>query len=76
MDAVQAKFKCDSITDNGYSKTASFSAVTGTSEENKHFTSLTPSGSVNINIMKDAPASDFFEPQGEYFLTFAKAPKQ
>lgn len=69
---VRAKFKCNSITDNGYSKNASLTAVYGTTSENADFSKATPSGSLQIAIDKDVPASDFFEPQKDYYLTFEK----
>lgn len=73
MEQVVAKFKCNSVTEYLYGKEASFSAVYGNSGENKDFTDATPSGNLTIGISKDAKASDFFVPGGEYYLTFSKA---
>jgi len=70
---VKAKFRCNSVTDNGYNKKASLNAVYGTEGENADFTKATPAGNLEISIDKDVPASDFFEPQKDYYLTFEKA---
>lgn len=70
---MRAKFKCNSITNYENSKTAKLNAVYGTSEENKDFTKLTPSGNLDIMIMNEAPASTFFEVGSKYFLDFTKA---
>ncbi len=73
MSKVKAKFKCSSVTDNGYNKQACLNAVYGTEGENADFCKATPSGDLKIFIDKETPAADFFEPQKEYYLTFEKA---
>ena len=73
MDRVKAKFKCNSITDNGYGKQAQLSAVCGNQGENADFTRATPSGELKISISNDVPAANFFEPQKDYYLYFEKA---
>jgi hypothetical protein len=70
---VKAKFRCKSVTDFGQQKKMEMSAVYGTSGENADFTSLTPAGELSIYIQSDAPASLFFEPQKDYYLTFEAA---
>lgn len=73
MSKVRAKFKCNSVTDFGYGKQATFNAICGSEGENADFTNATPAGELKISISKDVPASDFFEPQKDYYLTFEKA---
>lgn len=70
---VKAKFRCNSVTDNGYNKSANLTAVYGTGEENADFAKATPNGTLNIGIDKDVPAAAFFEPLQDYFLYFEKA---
>ncbi len=64
---VKVKIRCNSVTDNGYNKSANLSAVYG------DFAKATPNGTLNVAIDKDAPAANFFEPQQDYFLYFEKA---
>lgn len=71
--AIRAKFKCNSVTDNGYGKNASLTAVYGKEGENADYSKATPSGTLQINIDKDTKASDFFVPQKEYYLDFTPA---
>lgn len=71
--AIRAKFHCNSITDNGYGKSANLTAVYGDKGENADFAKATPSGTLNINIDKGTNAADFFIPQKNYFLTFEEA---
>jgi hypothetical protein len=70
---VKAKFQCNSIENYQYSKIAKFSAIYGTEGENKDFTTMTPSGQLNITITGDVPAADFFKPGESYYLEFSKA---
>lgn len=72
---MRAKFKCDYITNYEWSKEASLTAVYSTKGENADFTSATPSGSLKIQIMNDAPASKFIEVGKYYYLDFTEAPK-
>ncbi len=76
MNQVKAKFKCNCVTDYGTQKQAVFSAVySQDSEENSDFTNVTPYGELKININSEAPASGFFKPSENYYLTFSNAPK-
>lgn len=70
---VKAKFRCNSVTDNGYNKSVNLTAVYGTGEGNADFAKATPSGTLNIGIDKEVPAANFFEPLQDYFLYFEKA---
>ncbi|MGQ0738311.1 MAG: hypothetical protein ACT4OJ_04560 [Bacteroidota bacterium] len=70
---IRAKFRCNAITDNGYNKNASLTAVYGKEGENADFAKATPSGSLQIAIDKDTKASEFFEPLKDYYLTFEAA---
>lgn len=71
--AIKAKFMCNSVTDNGYNKSASLSAVYGKEGENSDYSKATPSGSLQISIDNETPASNFFEPRKQYYLTFEEA---
>ncbi len=73
--SVKAKFVCNSVMDHGYNKSAKLSTVYSNEGENADFTKATPSGSLEIYIDKDVPASAFFEPGKSYYLTFDEAPK-
>lgn len=70
---IKAKFQCNSVTDNGYNKSANLTAVYGKEGENADYSKATPSGSLQISIDKDTKAADFFQPQKAYFLTFEVA---
>jgi hypothetical protein len=70
---VKAKFRCNSITDNGHNLSINMTAIYGSEGENKDFTKVTPSGQLNISIDKDAPAAKLFEPLKDYYLHFEKA---
>lgn len=70
---LKAKFHCNSITDNGYGKSANLTAVYGQAGENADFAKATPSGTLNINIDNEVPASNFFKPQKDYYLYFEEA---
>lgn len=68
--SIRAKFHCNSVTDNGFNKSANLSAVYGKEGENADYAKATPFGSLQITIDKDTKASDFFEPQKDYWLLF------
>lgn len=76
--AVKAKFMCVSVGTQRYTKggrgtnLVKLNAVYGDSEENKKFFEATPSGSIELNTVKDEAAAQF-EPGEEYFVTFEKA---
>ena len=76
MTKVKAKFSCISIKANTNSIEVRLSAVTGTEDDNKDFTSATPSGELIIGILPDAPAANFFIPGKDYYLEFEQAPDQ
>jgi hypothetical protein len=74
---VKAKFRCNCITDYGTQKQAVFSAVWDNgSGENKDFTDATPYGELKININSDRAASNYFQPNKNYYLLFEEAPNQ
>ena len=68
--AVKAKFRCNCVTDYGGQKQATLSAVYSNEGENADFAKATPYGELKINIDSEVPASDFFQPQKYYYLTF------
>ena len=70
---VKAKFRCNSVTDNGYNKQAELSAIYGTEGENADYSKSTPFGQLKISIDKETKAADFFQPQKDYYLTFEEA---
>lgn len=72
---VKAKFICTTVEDQPdyQQKVVSFTPVVSGSEENKSFAKYTPAGSAQLWISYETPASDFFEPTKEYYLTFEKA---
>lgn len=74
MNTIRAKFECNTIeTDRWGNKTAKMTAVYGTEGENKDFTDATPSGSLEIHISGNAPASEFINPGDVFYLDFTKA---
>lgn len=70
---IKAKFHCNSVTDNGYGKSANLTAIYGKEGENADFAKATPSGTLNICIDNETPAANFFEPQKDYYLYFDPA---
>jgi len=73
---VRAKFACLSArkhkhwdTQKGFLYEYEFSAVSGTSEENKSFWEASPCGSLKLSTVKD----DLFEVGKEYYLDFTLA---
>lgn len=71
--SVKAKFNCISVKIFQYGKEAELNAVYGKEGENADFTKATPSGNLKISISNDVPASMFFEPGKDYYLTFDEA---
>lgn len=84
MISVRAKFHCTSVTKtmggmyNSEGKYVSgvvhnyrFQAVTNNSDENKKFYASTPSGSIELQAVRD----DLFEIGQEYYLDFTLAEK-
>lgn len=70
-NSIRAKFKCGSVTDNGWNKSANLTAVFGKKGENADYAKATPFGNLTITIDKDTKASEFFEPQKDYWLVFS-----
>jgi hypothetical protein len=68
--SVKAKFKCNAVTDFGGNKQVMMSAVYSSTGENADFANATPSGSLSMGIDANVPASNFFTPGKEYYLTF------
>lgn len=75
MQRVKAKFVCNSITDFGYNKQAKLTAVYGKEGENADYAAATPTGTIEISIDKDRPASAFFNPRDEFYVYFEKIEK-
>ena len=73
MNKVKAKFRCNSVTDFGGQKQALMSAVYSQTGENADFAKATPSGELKMSIDAEVPASNFFAPGKEYYLTFEAA---
>jgi len=75
MSQTRAKFTCGEVSkkvgwgDNKFLYAAKFSAVTGTSDENKTFFAATPSGSIEVQTVKE----DHFEVGQTYYVDFTKA---
>jgi hypothetical protein len=72
---VKAKFNCLSVKNWQYGKEAELNAIYGTEGENADFTKATPNGKIMIAISNDVPASEFFIPGENYYLTFEKEEK-
>lgn len=71
---VRAKFVCQSITKTarhptGFTWNYRFNVVYAGSEENKAFWEATPSGSIELNGIRD----DLFEVGHEYYVDFITA---
>lgn len=73
---IRAKFKCNSVTDNGYNKNANLTAVYGKEGENADFSKATPSGTLSMSIDKDTLASTLFDPLKDYELLIREWPKE
>lgn len=81
MSTVKAKFRCSRIEDHNFghshgSRYVFFQAVYGTAGDNADYSKATPSGELRIQIDKETPAYDTFQPGKEYYLTFEEAPAQ
>ena len=73
--SIRAKFKCNSVTDNGTNKSANLTAVYGQSGENADYAKYTPFGSLAITIDNETKASEFFKPLQDYWLVFEEVEK-
>jgi hypothetical protein len=74
---LKAKFRCNSITDNGWNKSVNLSAVYGSkNDENADFAKATPSGTLNIGIDNQTAGANFFTPQKDYYLFFEAVPDE
>ena len=68
---TRCKFKCDSVTDFGQTKSVKMTVVTyGPEAENKEFFKWTPSGSFEIGCVNPAVK---FVPGKEYYLDITEA---
>ena len=79
MQRIRAKFECYNLTPakDGYPTTAHLQAVINNSDgtenlENKVFSELTPSGTLQICISEKAPAHKYFKVGREYYLDFTR----
>ena len=70
--SVTARFQCFSVEDFGTNKIAKFSATKKTDGDNAAFTKYTPNGKLEISIMSEASASQFFKPGKDYQLEFTE----
>ena len=71
---ILAKFLCNSIKETIYKeKIVKMNAVINGSEENKSFTSMTPSGSFQLSVTNDSPASNYFKVGKEYYFNISEA---
>jgi hypothetical protein len=70
--SIKAKFVVQSIQDFGNFKIVDMSPVMTGSEENKSFSTYTPSGKISLTIT-NPEAFNQFEPTKEYYITFEKA---
>lgn len=72
MDAVRAKFRCDSVTQYmDHRKKVELYPVTSGSEENKRFFASTPTGKIEMYITTEAAL--MFTPGKEYYIDFTPA---
>lgn len=70
---VRAKFKCDEVAKTAWGGcTLRFYPVTGGGQENEQFFKATPSGKLELSVVK-AEVADKFEPGKEYYLDFTPA---
>ena len=69
MDSVAAKFLCDSIKTYANGGEVILKPVTTGSEENKTFFDYTPSGEINLRLVKKETL-DFFIPGKAYYINF------
>lgn len=67
---TRCKFKCNSVTDHGQAKDASFSPVTSDTPENKTFWQYTPSGKLDLTWLN---ANVQFVPGKEYYMDISAA---
>ena len=65
---VRAKFRCDSVKTNSWSKEFEFSPVVGNSPENETFFKTTPTGKIVLNVKNEGVN---FEIGKEYYIDFS-----
>lgn len=75
MDSVRALFKVNGVLLMEGMKQIKMSAIYGKEGENADFAKATPSGNFEMYVSNDVPASDFFSPGDEMYLTFTRRPK-
>ncbi len=78
---VKEKFVCNSVVDTKYNngfeqRHVHFNATYSKEGENADYSKATPSGTLTMQIDKDTPAYDHFQPGKSYYLTFDEAPAQ
>lgn len=73
---VKAKLICSSVTEfyNG-DKEVKFTAVYKDGTENADYAKFTPSAELRMSIAKETKAAEYFNPGGQYYLTFEEADK-
>jgi hypothetical protein len=69
---VRAKFKVESITENSDNCSIKLSPVTVGSKENEEFYKWTPSGNIELNVLKKETANKFVVGK-EYYIDFTEA---
>lgn len=72
MGSIQAKMRCESITNWEEQEDVTFRAVTGTSEENKFWSKYTPSGTLSLSITNEH-IFRHFQPGKEYIISIDEA---
>lgn len=64
--ATKVKARCTSVTDNGYTKTVKFYAVSGKQNEGSNYAKNTPFTTIEMVIDRDSKAAEIFTPQKFY----------
>lgn len=67
---TRAKFVCQSVTDNGDTKSVVLTPVTNGSDEDKSFWKWTPSGRIEMQVLNPDVK---FEPKKTYYVDFTEA---
>ena len=72
---AKAKFQCQSVKDNGYTKEVELQAVYGTGNpEDNEFSKATPSGRLVMTISNPV-LNEFFIPTQNYYLDITPVPE-
>lgn len=80
LTACRAKMRVNRVATEDYGQNMQYKkvflgAIYGTSGENADYAKATPSGECWLQIDAGVPASDFFKPGKDYYVTFEEAPK-